>query len=210
MSAIDWRIRGIEFAACNCDWGCPCQFNALPTKGHCTGGLAMRIDEGWFGETRLDGVVWGLTGEWPGPIHHGGGKLLIYVDDRASQAQQDAIIELGLGKHSPPGTFLQIFNLMAPTKLNPVVARIDYECDPKSRTARLRVPGVLELDGEPIRNPITGAVHEARVDLPTGMEFRSAEFASCRSQSTMMPALNVPAGHAHFAAIHWGPTGILD
>jgi hypothetical protein len=23
--------------ACNCDWGCPCQFNAKPTHGNCEG-----------------------------------------------------------------------------------------------------------------------------------------------------------------------------
>jgi hypothetical protein len=32
---IRWRIAGEEFASCNCNWGCPCQFNALPTTGRC-------------------------------------------------------------------------------------------------------------------------------------------------------------------------------
>ena len=210
MGAIDWRIKGTEFGACNCDWGCPCQFNALPSKGHCTGGMVMRIDEGWFGDTRLDGLVWGICGEWPGPIHEGNGKFLVYIDDRADEAQRAALIEIGHGKHSAEGTLLQIFNAMAPTKLDPVIAPIDYECDPVARTARLRVPGVMEIDGEPIRNPITGAAHQVRVDLPNGMEFRSAEFASSNSRSIMMKALNVPAGHAQFAAVHWGPAGVID
>ncbi len=32
---IDWAIKGREFANCNCSYGCPCQFNALPTDGTC-------------------------------------------------------------------------------------------------------------------------------------------------------------------------------
>ena len=32
---IEWTIRGREFANCNCSYGCPCQFNALPTDGTC-------------------------------------------------------------------------------------------------------------------------------------------------------------------------------
>ena len=32
---IKWRIAGEQVAGCNCSWGCPCQFNALPTTGHC-------------------------------------------------------------------------------------------------------------------------------------------------------------------------------
>ena len=30
-----WEIKGREFGNCNCDYSCPCQFNALPTHGHC-------------------------------------------------------------------------------------------------------------------------------------------------------------------------------
>ena len=32
---IKWEIKAREFGNCNCDYGCPCQFNALPTHGHC-------------------------------------------------------------------------------------------------------------------------------------------------------------------------------
>ena len=35
MSGTKWMIEGREFAHCNCDYGCPCQFNALPTHGNC-------------------------------------------------------------------------------------------------------------------------------------------------------------------------------
>jgi hypothetical protein len=34
------RIAGEEVGNCNCTWGCPCQFNALPTTGHCEAFLA--------------------------------------------------------------------------------------------------------------------------------------------------------------------------
>ncbi len=33
MAYVDWRLKGPEVAACNCSWGCPCQFNGLPTLG---------------------------------------------------------------------------------------------------------------------------------------------------------------------------------
>ena len=34
---------------CNCAWGCPCQFNALPTHGRCEAMVAVRIREGHYG-----------------------------------------------------------------------------------------------------------------------------------------------------------------
>src|SRR4051794_19823535 len=49
MAEIDWRLSGIELLTCNCDYGCPCQFNALPTQGDCRAAMACRIDKGHFG-----------------------------------------------------------------------------------------------------------------------------------------------------------------
>ena len=50
MSAIDWSIKGPHFVNCNCDYGCPCQFNALPTYRTCLAVVAWQIDEGHFGD----------------------------------------------------------------------------------------------------------------------------------------------------------------
>ncbi len=41
-----WEIKGREFGNCNCDYGCPCQFNALPTHGHCRGLPVFDIEQG--------------------------------------------------------------------------------------------------------------------------------------------------------------------
>jgi hypothetical protein len=30
---VEWEIHGMEFGSCNCAYGCPCQFNALPWLG---------------------------------------------------------------------------------------------------------------------------------------------------------------------------------
>ena len=30
-----WEFKGRELVNCSCEYGCNCQFNALPDKGHC-------------------------------------------------------------------------------------------------------------------------------------------------------------------------------
>ena len=62
-----WRIAGEELIHCNCDWGCPCQFNALPTHDNCEAVGAWKIREGYYGSTRLDGVRFARVCHWPGP-----------------------------------------------------------------------------------------------------------------------------------------------
>src|SRR5688572_18830655 len=49
-----WEIKGREFGNCNCDYSCPCQFNALPSNGHCRGLAVYDIEQGFHGTTRLD------------------------------------------------------------------------------------------------------------------------------------------------------------
>jgi hypothetical protein len=50
---IQWEVRGREFGNCNCDYSCPCQFNALPTHGHCRGLGVYDIEHGFHGTTLL-------------------------------------------------------------------------------------------------------------------------------------------------------------
>ncbi len=73
MAGVDWEIRGPSFNNCNCAWGCPCQFNALPTHGHCRAFMCMQITDGHFGDVNLDGLHWIFTAAWPGAVHEGKG-----------------------------------------------------------------------------------------------------------------------------------------
>ena len=56
MAFVEWEIKAKEFGNCNCAYGCPCQFNALPTNGDCMAVVGIQVDEGHFGQTRLDGL----------------------------------------------------------------------------------------------------------------------------------------------------------
>ena len=44
-----WEIKGYEFVNCTCEYGCNCQFDALPDKGHCHAVAGIQINEGHYG-----------------------------------------------------------------------------------------------------------------------------------------------------------------
>jgi len=46
-----WEFKGRELVNCTCEYGCNCQFNALPDKGHCHAVAAIHVDEGRHGDT---------------------------------------------------------------------------------------------------------------------------------------------------------------
>jgi len=51
-----WHLKGTVTLACNCDYGCPCNFNARPTQGHCEGEWTWHVAEGRYADTPLDGL----------------------------------------------------------------------------------------------------------------------------------------------------------
>ena len=77
---IDWKIKGRQFGNCNCNYGCPCQFNAPPTDNYCHGMGAFLIDEGFFDKVDLEGVKAVSMMKFPGPIHEGDGEMQIILD----------------------------------------------------------------------------------------------------------------------------------
>ncbi len=210
MAFTEWVMQGVEVTNCNCDWGCPCQFNKLPTHGHCRAYSVVQIDSGRFGDVPLDGLRWGITVAWPGPIHHGNGTLQAIVDDRADARQRAALEAVAHGRETEPGTLVwQVFSTTVTTWLPTVVAPIELQVDMERREAVVRVGGLAEATIAPIINPVTGKPHRVRVTLPTGFEFHDAEFASGTAKVGGEIPLDFAGTHAHLARIHWSTHGVV-
>lgn len=171
-----WQIAGEEAAACNCAWGCPCQFNALPTHGRCEAFVGWQIHKGFFGSTQLDTVKYARIFWWPGPIHEGNGTRQLIIDEQTTQEQRDALIALESGTQG--GAPFEIFAAVAPNTLQTKIASITFESDRENGKARLYVSGIGELQAEPIKNPVTGEEHRAKIFLPNGFEYNEAEMAN--------------------------------
>jgi hypothetical protein len=202
MAFVEWRMKGLEIANCNCAWGCPCQFDALPTHGDCRAMTGMRVDEGHFGQTSLAGVKWVGMFAWPKAIHEGHGEAAVVIDPAASEAQRTALLTILSGQETEPGA--TIFNVFATTleKMHPPqFLPIDFELDLDRRVGHLKVAGVLDTEISPITNPVTGAEHRVRVVLPEGFEYREAEYASGRTRSPGPVALSFDASHSHVARL---------
>ncbi len=203
MAQIEWELKGPQLATCNCNWGCPCQFNSLPSEGHCRAAVAMRIDSGSFDGTKLDGLKWVGLFAWPGPIHLGNGAALAVVDERANDAQREAILKILTGQESDPGaTYFNVFASTLSTFHDPIFSAIDFEADISARRGRFSVPKLVEASVSPIVNAVTGAEHRVRVALPHGFEFSEAEFASSTVTSSGPIANDWSSRHCHLATIH--------
>lgn len=208
MAQANWRLEGEWLKNCTCAYGCPCDFNAPPTNGTCEGFLGMRIVKGHFEDTKLDGLSFFVTVHFPGPLHEGNGQAQPIVDERATPAQREALFEIMSGKHSAEGTLFHIFGLIVSKMHEPIFAPVTFAFDKGARTARLSIPGVLETEVEPIKNPVTGAPHRIQVVMPEGFEHKEGEIASSKLESTGAIKFRAEGVHSTLAHVVQTPQGV--
>lgn len=205
-----WEIKGRELVNCTCEYGCNCQFNALPDKGHCHAVAGIQIDEGFHGQTRLDGLRIAAVFKWPGPIHEGNGEAIAFLEDRASAQQREALLKIMSGQDTAP--FATMFAVYASTLSkfhDPVFTKVDFQVDVDGRKGRLFVKDYIEMNGEPIRNKVTGAESRAQIVLPEGFEYTVAEIGSGTSKTQGPVKVQTKGTYGQFARLHLNNNGVV-
>ena len=203
MNNVRWRIAGDEVVSCNCAWGCPCQFNALPTNGRCEGVAAFEIHEGHFVEVGLDGVRFARIYSWPASIPEGNGTRLTIIDDRTAADQRAALVALDSAKHG--GLYFEIFASVCPNLLQPIFAPLQIAINRGKRRAQVMIPDVLETRVEPITS-VSGKSYRARIVLPDGFEFKKAEMGNTVRFEVKTPrevAMRHENSYAQLNAFDW-------
>lgn len=104
------------------------------------------------------------------------------------------------------GAFFEIFAAVCPNRLEPIFAPIFIEMDRDRRTATVLISGLLESNVEPIKNPVTGEEHRARIVLPNGFEYKEAEMANAvtlRATAGDKLTFQHENSYAHLNAFDW-------
>lgn len=159
-----YKVRAMSVEACSCNHGCNCQFGGFPNEGICEFILGYDVKEGRFGTVDLAGVRVAIAAKYPNAIHEGGGHVALFVDDAASDEQVQAIATIlsgqagGMPWEAIAGTIARLEG--------PIRKPVEITTDGKTGT--VRVPGAIELETEPLRNPVTGDINEVRIQYPSG------------------------------------------
>jgi hypothetical protein len=206
----EWEIHGVAFGNCNCNWGCPCQFNAPTTHGSCEGVLTGRIDRGHFDGVSLDGLAWAMIFQWPGETAEGNGRQQVVICETASAEQREGLRKILHGESTAPGaTHFYVYNSMMSEVLEPLYRALELEIDVAGRKGRARVPGLLEVDGAPITDPNSGQVFQARIQLPSGFEYTNAEMGSASSRVTGDIKIELSNTYGQWNELHLNQDGVI-
>lgn len=142
--AEKWKITGDYFEACNCDLICACLVQAPAPRGRCDAALAFHVNEGSYGQTSLNGLNTVVVVSFPGPgkMRDGNWTAALYVDEKASPAQQDALGNIFGGKAGGP--MGAVVAGLVTKFLGVKTAPITFEM--KGNERRLSIPHILEID----------------------------------------------------------------
>jgi hypothetical protein len=166
---MPWRLRGDYFENCSCDILCPCITSSLQGPAdteRCRVPLICRVEEGEKDGVSLDGLSFVVDS--PAVMASGGWRVAIYIDERADERQREALQSILSGQAGgPPEALAPLLGEVLGVKYVPIL----YEVRDGHR--RVEVPGIMEFEVEPVRNPESGAVlevtntvHPMGADLP--------------------------------------------
>ncbi|MFI5420008.1 MAG: DUF1326 domain-containing protein [Nitrososphaerales archaeon] len=144
-SSNKWSMKGGYFETCNCEVECPCIFTSDPSHGDCTVLVAWHIDEGKFNDTNLNGL--NVVGAFhsPGNMLKTKWKAALYLDQKASSEQANALTRVFGGQEGgPPATLASLIGEIVGVKN----ARIEYSAEGKHRS--VRIPQIAEAEIEAI------------------------------------------------------------
>ena len=197
-----WMIRGVQFVNCNCAWGCPCQFGARSTHGFCEAFGVGHIEEGYFSDTKLNGLSWTLIAKYPGEIAEGNGRMQALIDERADGAQREEMRKILRGESTTPGaTHFYVLTSRASEVLGPLYA--------PTRQATVKAEGLVEARGTPIIDAFSQKPVRAQINLPDGFEYTTAEMGTGTSKVTADLSLELNESYGQFSIIHMNQDGVI-
>ena len=205
-----WEFTGKSLINCTCTYGCNCQFNGLPDKGHCHAVAGIEIDKGHYGDTKLDGLRIAAIFKWPGAIHEGNCEAIAFVDEAADEKQRAGLLKIMTGQDTDP--FATMFSVYASTVTkmhDPVFTRIDFNVDVDGRTGSFHIENYIDTAGVPIRNLVTGEPSRAQIVQPEGFEYAVAEIGSGSSTTKGPVQIEMKDTYGQFANLHLNNHGIV-
>ncbi len=164
MAQVPYSITVHNIEACNCTKGCNCQFGGLPDKGGCEAVIGGEVREGKYGNVDLAGVRYVVAFMYPKAIHEGNGKLALFVDEKVTPEQYEAITEILSGRAGgmPWEALAGTISVLEGPVRKPI------EMTVKGTRSGFRIPGVLQMQQTPILDSVSGQEREVQIVYPKG------------------------------------------
>lgn len=204
-----WKMKGEYLKNCNCFATCSCDTTGNPSPhAYCEGLVGMKIAEGHFDRVDLGGLKWVGVVHFPGAMHQGNGDWELYIDEKASKPQRDALQQILTGKAGGP--LFEIVAAVAPKHAGTHFVSIEWQFNKERRRAQISIPGFVETTTEPLKIIPTGEDQRVIVKMPNGFEYKEMEVAQATTlKSTGAIKFNWKGTHSSLAHVEQTDKGLV-
>lgn len=143
-----YTLEGRLLEVCTCNTLCPCWVGEDPDFGTCDGTLSWHFDKGNIDGVDVSGLTFGMLAHIPGNILQGNWRAIAFIDEKASQAQEEAILAVYTGKKGGP--VAELAQLVGEVV---AVQRVPITFDVEKGQGRLRIGSVVAADLTPFKGP---------------------------------------------------------
>ena len=192
MANTSWQASGEYFETCNCDYLCPCvpsNLTGKQTHVFCNFAMVFHINQGRYGDAKLDGLNFVAIGHAPGPsMSDGNISVGLIVDERATPAQRDALTAIGSGQGGGPMAALgPLITKMLGIEFKPI------HFEKKDMGRSVSIPGVLD-------QTVEGVASASKAGEPLFLD-NGAHPANAR-----LALAKATQSHLHVFGIDWDQT----
>ncbi len=97
-----YDVKGSLLEVCTCDILCPCWVGEDPDNGTCQSIMAWHFDSGTIDGVDVSGLTFAGVMDIPGNVLAGNWRAMIYMDDKSTPQQEEALLNLYTGKLGGP------------------------------------------------------------------------------------------------------------
>jgi hypothetical protein len=101
-TSTHYALEGRLLEVCDCNILCPCWVGGDADNGTCDAIVGWRVDKGTAQGVDVSGLTLALAVHIPGNILQGNWKVMAYMDDKATDEQQEAMVNAFTGKLGGP------------------------------------------------------------------------------------------------------------
>ena len=121
-----YSMDGTLLEACSCAAPCPCWIGDDPDGGACAAFIAYHVDRGQIRGLDVSGLSLVLVNQIPGNVMAGNWRAVIYVDDRATPEQQQALLEAFGGQlGGAPADLAKLLGAIVAVHLVPIEHQVE-------------------------------------------------------------------------------------
>ena len=148
---MSYKLEGRVAEVCDCNAICPCWVGENPDNGTCDGLLTWHFDSGNIDGVDVSGLTISVLSHIPGNVLEGNWKSAIFVDDKATDEQHEALLAVYTGKKGGPVADLaQLIGEVVSVEKVPIEFSVD------KGKGFLRVGSAISAELEPFQGATGG------------------------------------------------------